>query len=106
MKKVISSLPDFEFVQHLPMGADEHAALVKKDEVFAVCIIRLRSSIATAPNFAAEGKGVLSGPLTPKGLADILQWTDYETAAQRYRTLTNLPSSLVSLISDRRRSRR
>ena len=86
---------------HHPTGFDDHAVLLKKGELFAVCRMQPRRSIALSPNYDAEGNGVLSGPLNRSGLQDILQWADYVEAARRFRALADLPTNVVSILPDR-----
>lgn len=102
MKRVINSLPEYDFVMHHQLGPDEHAVLLKKGDAFSVCKMQPRRLIAMSPNYVADGHGLLSGPLNRHGLQDLLQWTWYEDAAERFRELANLPANVVSLLPDRR----
>ena len=102
MKRVINSLPEYDFVMHHQIGPDEHAVLLRKDGAYSVCKMQPRRLIAMSPNYQADGHGLLSGPLNRHGLQDLLQWTRYEEASDRFRSLASLPPNVVSLLPDRR----
>ena len=102
MKRVINSLPEYDFVMHHQPGPDEHAVLLRRDGSYSVCSMQPRRLIAISPNYLADGNGILSGPLNRYGLQDLLQWTNYEEATNRFRVLADLPTNVVSLLSERR----
>ena len=104
MKKLIKVLPHYHFVNFHQTGADEFVVLLRDDDRFAVCKLQPKRLIAMAPNYQADGHGLLSGPPSPAGLADILQWTDEHEAFARYLVLANLPPNVVPLFPDRRPS--
>ena len=91
MKRVINSLPEYDFVMHHQLGPDD-----------SVCKMQPRRLIAMSPNYLADGHGILSGPLNRNGLQDLLQWTAYEVATERFRSLASLPANVVSFLPDRR----
>lgn len=94
MKKLINNLPDYDVVMHHQTGRDEHAVLLARGGVYAVCKTQPQRRIATTPNYQANGYGLLSGPLTAAGLGDLLQWTDRDAAIERFGKLANLPSGV------------
>ncbi len=100
MKKLINSLPHYQFVNYHQTGADEFVALLREDERYAVCKLQPKRLIAMSPNYQAAGYGLLSGPANPAGLVDILQWTDEHEALERYLGLANLPANVVPLFRD------
>ena len=102
MKKLISSLPHYHFVNFHQTGADEFVVLLREDDRYAVCKLQPRRLIAMSPNYQAAGYGLLSGPASPAGLVDILQWTNEPEAVDRYLALANLPANVVPLFPDRR----
>lgn len=102
MKKLISALPDFDFVMHHQLGPDEHAVLLRKDGAYSVCKMQPRRMIVMSPNYVAAGNGLLTAPLTKHGLTDLLQWADYEEAAERFKVMASLPDNVVSFLPDRR----
>ena len=87
---------------HHQTGPDEHAVLLRRDGSYSVCSMQPRRLIAISPNYLADGNGILSGPLNRYGLQDLLQWTNYEEATNRFRVLADLPTNVVSLLSERR----
>ena len=102
MKRVISALPEYEFVMHHQTGPDEHAVLLRTDGSYSVCRMQPRRLIAMSPNFVAGGNGILSGPLNRYGLSDLLQWTNYEEATHRFRVLADHPTNVVSHLPEHR----
>ena len=102
MKRVINSLPEYDFVMHHQLGPDEHAVLLSKDGTYSVCKMQPRRLIAMSPNYLADGHGILSGPLNRIGLQVLLQWTAYEAATERSRPLASLPANAASFLPDRR----
>ena len=102
MKKLISALPEFDVVMHHRLGPDEHAVLLRKDGAYSVCTMQPRRMIALSPNFVADGHGLLTAPLTKHGLTDLLQWADYEEAAERFRAMSGLPANVVSFLPQHR----
>lgn len=102
MKKLISNLPEYTFVMHQQLGPDEHAVLLGKDGAYSVCKMQPKRLIAMSPNYQADGYGLLSGPLTRAGLADLLQWTNRDTASDRYRLLAGLPANVIAFFPDKR----
>lgn len=85
-------------ITHHEIGPDEHAVLFSRDGSFSACIVRPRRLVASCPNYSADGIGLLSGPLTAEGLADLLHWTDHATATHRFRALANLPPNVLTMI--------
>ena len=90
------------FVNFHQTGADEFVVLLREDDRYAVCKLQPRRLIAMSPNYQAAGYGLLSGPASPAGLVDILQWTNEPEAVDRYLALANLPANVVPLFPDRR----
>lgn len=85
MKK--KSCPEYSVVMHAQLGPDKHAVMVSLDKRYAVCCTHPKRAIATAPNYAAKGNGMISAPLSLEGMGDLLQWTDRKTALDRYNAL-------------------
>src|SRR5574338_235538 len=102
MKKLITALPEYEFVMHHQLGPDEHVVIVKKDGAYAVCKMQPRRSIAMSPNYQVGGYGLLTAPLTPPGLTELLQWADFNEATSRFRNLAGLPANVSSLLREKR----
>ena len=100
MKKLISNLPHYHFVNFHQTGADEFVVLLREEDRYAVCKLQPKRLIAMSPNYQAAGYGLLSGPANAAGLVDILQWTDEHEALERYLGLANLPANVVPLFRD------
>lgn len=69
--------------------------LLSRGREYAVCAIH--RGVVTARNYIAGGQGVLCGPCTETGLAELLHWTDHPTALQRFNDLSGRPSFLGHL---------
>ena len=67
MKKLISNLSHYHFVNFHQTGADEFVVLLREDDRYAVCKLQPRRLIAMSPNYQAAGYGLLSGPASPAG---------------------------------------
>ncbi|WP_126447944.1 hypothetical protein [Sulfuricystis multivorans] len=102
MKKLVKNFPEYDFVIYHELGYDEYAVMLEKNGAYSVCRMQPKRLIAMSPNYQANGYGLLSGPLTRAGLADLLQWTDRDTASERYRLLAGLPDNVVAFTPDKR----
>lgn len=103
MNKLIPTLPEYAFLMFHSIGHDNYAVMLSKDGAYSVCQMQPRRRIALSPNYQANGYGLLTGPLSSAGLADLLQWTDYDCATARFRTMADLPANVVTLFPERRR---
>ena len=104
MKKIQNSFPEYEFVFHHPLCADEYAVILSKKGMYAVCRIKPRHQVAVAPNYLAQGVGVLAAPLTSAGLEDLLQWDSFEVAVNRFRQMTGMPEGVAMLLPEAKRA--
>ena len=96
MKKLINNAPEYDVVMHHRLAQDEFAIVVARDGAYAVCKTQPRRQIALMPNYEANGYGLLTSPLTSAGLGDLLQWTNRETAIERFCKLAKLQCSGAS----------
>lgn len=97
MKKTISSLPEYQFAMCQQLGRDDYAVLLSGQSGFAVCRMQPQRRVALSPNYHSDGRGIISGPLSPTGLSDLLQWTNRDEAVSRFRRMAGLPDNVVPL---------
>lgn len=87
---------------HLPvffeLSEDEFVVLLSKDERYSVCKVYPKRKVVMSPNFVADGVGIISGPMQPPAIAELLQWTDRDTASQRYLELCGLQGNVHPLL--------
>lgn len=102
MKK--KRIPEYNVVMHAQLGPDKYAVLVSVGQSYAVCCTQPKREIATSPNYAAGGNGMISAPLTLAGMRDLLQWTDRQTAVDRYAALLGKKAGLNTVLVGQRDS--
>jgi len=100
MKKLINFVPNYDVVMHHQVREGEHAVLLAAGGHYSVCQTQPERMLATAPNYDAGGRGLLSAPLSAKGLAHLLQWVDRNTALARFREMAGLPHHGLRLHND------
>lgn len=89
MPSPLNAVTEFRIVVHRLLASNEHAMLLCRGNLYAVCRTQPERSLAIAENYECPEQGILTAPLNLRGLLDLLSWVDKSTADKRFRELIN-----------------
>jgi len=88
----------FDLVFAMPTAnQDEYSVMLCASGQYAVCTVRPNVATAATPNYQEDPSFVLNGVLTHRGLSEVLDWTDRETALSRFGRLSGSEMRLPTL---------
>jgi len=83
----LNGVREFRIVTHRLLATNEHGLLLEWNGQYAVCRTQPARSMALALNYDNAATGILTSPLTFRGLKDLLNWVDKPTADLRFSAL-------------------
>ena len=83
----LKHITGYQVVSHRQVEKKEYVVLLEKDGLFAVCRTQPDRDMALTTNYGSSTNGVLTAPLNPRGLNDLLFWSDKHTADRRFSEL-------------------